>query len=140
MTENLRTRVLVVDDEQPVLKCTKEVLVRAGFDVDAVASGSAAVRLLDDKQFDCVVSDIIMPGMSGIDLLRVIRSQDLDVPVVLITGAPTQQSAAQAVEHGAFKYVMKPLEPPTLTRLVAKAARLGRMARFKRESLEVIGE
>lgn len=140
MTENLRTQVLVVEDEEALLKVMKEVLRRAGFDVDAVASGEAAVRLLDQKRFDCVLSDIAMPGVSGLDLLRTVRARDLDVPVVLITGEPTQQTAAEAVDLGAFQYVMKPVEPPALARLVAKAGRLGRMARYKRESLEIVGE
>jgi EAL domain-containing protein (putative c-di-GMP-specific phosphodiesterase class I) len=132
--------VLLVDDEEVLLRAVQRVLTRAGFSVDAVSSGQAAVERLEHKVFDCIVSDINMPGMSGIDLLRAVRERDLDVPVVLLTGAPTVTTAARAVEYGAFQYLTKPVESADLAQLVAKATRLGRMARFKREALEVLGD
>ncbi|HEX7670598.1 MAG TPA: response regulator [Polyangiaceae bacterium] len=73
--------VLLVDDEEELLRGVQRVLARAGFSVDAVSSGQAAVERLGHKVFDCIVSDINMPGMSGIDLLRAVRERDLDVPV-----------------------------------------------------------
>lgn len=90
--------VLVVDDEEALVRGVQRVLARAGFSVDAVSNGQEAVALLEQKVFDCIVSDINMPGMSGIDLLRAVRERDLDVPVVLLTGAPTVTTAAHAVE------------------------------------------
>jgi EAL domain-containing protein (putative c-di-GMP-specific phosphodiesterase class I)/ActR/RegA family two-component response regulator len=132
--------VLVVDDEDALVRGVQRVLARAGFSVDAVSNGQEAVALLEQKVFDCIVSDINMPGMSGIDLLRAVRERDLDVPVVLLTGAPTVTTAAHAVEYGAFQYLMKPVESADLVQLVDKASRLGRMARFKREALQVVGD
>jgi EAL domain-containing protein (putative c-di-GMP-specific phosphodiesterase class I)/CheY-like chemotaxis protein len=141
MTENFKSgNVLVVDDEEPLLRAVQRLLTHAGFKVDAASGGREAVELLEHRVFDCIVSDINMPGMSGIDLLRAVRGRDLDVPVVLLTGAPSLATAAEAVEYGAFQYLMKPVEGTTLVQMVAKATRLGRMARFKREALEVLGD
>jgi EAL domain-containing protein (putative c-di-GMP-specific phosphodiesterase class I)/ActR/RegA family two-component response regulator len=131
--------VLVVDDDYSLLKGIERVLGRAGFRVAVASNGPSAIELLEHGTFDCVVSDINMPGMSGTELLRAVRERDPDVPVLLLTGAPTLQTATHAVEYGAFTYLMKPIEPARLTGLVAKATQLGRMARFKRESLEALG-
>jgi EAL domain-containing protein (putative c-di-GMP-specific phosphodiesterase class I) len=80
-----------------------------------------------------------MPGMSGLELLRTIREYDADLPVVLVTGLPAVESAAQAVEYGAFKYIMKPVEPDALRSTVRRAVRLYRLARTKREALALLG-
>src|SRR5215471_17574552 len=80
-------RVLVVDDEPLLLRAFDRVLSRAGYEVVTAADGQAASRLVIDSEFDAIVSDIAMPGMNGIQLLRAAREHDLDVPVLLITGA-----------------------------------------------------
>jgi EAL domain-containing protein (putative c-di-GMP-specific phosphodiesterase class I)/ActR/RegA family two-component response regulator len=132
--------VLLVDDEYPLLRAVERLLGQAGFRVHPASSGQEALELLERMGFDCIVSDINMPGMSGIDLLRAVRERDLDVPVVLLTGAPTLATAAEAVEYGAFQYLMKPVASHSLVQLVGKATRLGRMARFKRQALEELGD
>ena len=80
-----------------------------------------------------------MPGMDGFALLRAVRARDLDVPVILITGAPTDTTASDAVAYGALRCLTKPVEPSVLARQVVKATRLGRLARVKREALEALG-
>jgi len=127
-----------VDDEPQVLRVVTRVLDGLGFHVTAVDAATSAVSLLEKDTFDAVLTDVVMPGMSGIELLRTIRERDLDVPVVIMTGGPDVQSAAQAVGYGAFGYIAKPFDPAELRKLVQRAAGLGGIARAKRESIRAL--
>jgi EAL domain-containing protein (putative c-di-GMP-specific phosphodiesterase class I)/CheY-like chemotaxis protein len=132
-------RVLVVDDQQQVLFVFARSLQRAGFEVSTAEDGFQAEELLSSAQFDVILSDIDMPGLNGIQLLRAIRSLDLDVPVILATGQPDLETAMKAIEYGAFRYLVKPVEPKELVRVVTHAARLGRLARIKRHAVALAG-
>jgi EAL domain-containing protein (putative c-di-GMP-specific phosphodiesterase class I) len=94
---------------------------------------------VEGHHYEVVLSDIDMPGMTGLELLREIRGRDLDVPVLLITGHPRVDTAVEALEHGALRYLQKPLRERDLLTAVENAARLHRMARLKREALAAIG-
>lgn len=131
--------VMVVDDQPDVARTFARILSRAGFVVETFLDGRSAVRRLDTATFDAVVSDIGMPGLDGIALLREIRKSDLDVPVVLVTGAPSMSSAIAAVEHGALRYLSKPITSETLRETVAHAVMLGRVGRVRRQLLEATG-
>jgi EAL domain-containing protein (putative c-di-GMP-specific phosphodiesterase class I) len=80
-----------------------------------------------------------MPSMTGIEFLKAVRAHDLDVPVILMTGEPTVESAMRAVEYGAFRYLAKPVLPEQLWEIVVHAGRLHKLARLKREALELPG-
>src|ERR1041384_946749 len=127
--------VLLVDDEPQLTRALARHLVAAGYEVETAHDGAEAVARFKERFFDVVISDISMPGMSGLDLLRAIREKDLDVPVIIMTGAPAVQSAIEAIEHGALRYLIKPVESATLERLVDRAVRLHQMARVRREAL-----
>jgi EAL domain-containing protein (putative c-di-GMP-specific phosphodiesterase class I) len=90
-------------------------------------------------EYDAMVSDVRMPGMSGLKLLRTVREHDLDLPVILVTGNPDLASATEAVEYGAFQYLIKPVESDRLDEVIERAATVGRMARVKREYVEEFG-
>src|SRR5580698_9273397 len=107
-------RVLLVDDEAALLHATGRQLRLAGYDVTECDSGGRAVDLLEGGDFDVVVSDIDMPGLSGIALLKVLAERRNPVPVILMTGDPSLHTAMSAVEHGAFKYLIKPVAWPEL--------------------------
>jgi EAL domain-containing protein (putative c-di-GMP-specific phosphodiesterase class I)/CheY-like chemotaxis protein len=134
------TKVLLVDDDDAVRNVLRRVLERRGYRVFACSSGSAALeQLAAGNDFDAMVSDVRMPGMSGLKLLRAVREHDLDLPVILVTGNPDLVSATEAVEYGAFKYLIKPVESDHLDEAVERAAAVGRMARVKREYVEEYG-
>src|SRR5450432_1004523 len=133
------TRVLVVDDDTAVLAVTRKILERAGHSVVTCGSGPDALAVLAHEAFDVMVSDIQMPGISGLNLLRSVREHDLDLPVVLVTGNPGVTTAVDAVEYGAFRYLIKPVPRDELTAVVARAANIGHMARSKREYVEEFG-
>jgi DNA-binding NtrC family response regulator len=109
-TQQSGMRVLVVDDEEAVLRVHAQALAKSGYQVETAGDGNAAVRVLGQISFDVILSDIDMPGMDGIDLLERVRTRDLDVPVVLITGNPSAETATRAVKHGALRYLVKPVE------------------------------
>jgi EAL domain-containing protein (putative c-di-GMP-specific phosphodiesterase class I)/ActR/RegA family two-component response regulator len=131
--------LLVVDDDDAVLKVTRRSLERRGFRVVACNSGEEALLLLGQTAFDCMISDVQMPGINGLRLLRAVRDRDLDIPVILMTGSPEVASAAAAVEYGAHQYLIKPVGNERLTRIVERAVSTGRMARLKREFAEQCG-
>jgi EAL domain-containing protein (putative c-di-GMP-specific phosphodiesterase class I) len=132
-------RVLVVDDDPAIGRMISRVLEGAGYEVTAVDGGSAAVDAITRSQFDVVLSDIQMPAMSGVELLSVIRAYDLDVPVILMTGEPTVETAIEAVSLGAIQYLQKPTLNETLLKSVEQACRLHKIAQMKRDALKLVG-
>jgi len=128
-------RVLVIDDEPAVLKVLGLVLQRRGFVVDTMASAKDALKMIPRQKYHAILSDIIMPEMTGVEFLRELRRHDLDVPVILMTAGPTLDSAIDAIEYGAQQYLLKPVEPDALVTAVGRAAALGELARAKREAL-----
>ena len=132
-------RILVVDDEADLLDLLAENLRRAGYAVDTAADGGAAKEALAKNRYDVVLSDIVMPGMNGLELLRRVREQDFDLPVLLMTGSPGLDTAVQALEEGALKYLVKPVHDDELRQAVERAVHLGRIARLKREALIHLG-
>jgi EAL domain-containing protein (putative c-di-GMP-specific phosphodiesterase class I) len=132
-----RGEVLVVDDDVPTARGFGRVLSAAGFNVTLANDGAEAVAAAQKTSFDAILSDIAMPGMNGIELLKAVREHDLDVPVILITGGPAIESAVAAMEYGALLYLIKPIEAQPLEEAVTKAVRLRQLARIKREALEL---
>jgi EAL domain-containing protein (putative c-di-GMP-specific phosphodiesterase class I)/CheY-like chemotaxis protein len=133
-------RILVVDDERLLLDTMARVLREAGYETRTASNGREAVVLLDAQSFDAIVSDIKMPEMDGIQLLRAVRERDSDVPVVLMTAAPDLATAIEAVTFGALQYLQKPFDLDELKKVVARAVQLCRMARLKKEALLLVGE
>ncbi len=132
-------RVLLVDDDAQVLRAYARVLDVAGYTVRTASGGRAAADVLETESFDVIVSDIRMPDMDGMELLRRIREHDLDVPVVIMTGAPAVETAAEAIQYGAFRYLLKPVPPKQLDQILESAVRMHRMARLRREVLVEMG-
>jgi EAL domain-containing protein (putative c-di-GMP-specific phosphodiesterase class I)/CheY-like chemotaxis protein len=132
-------RLLLVDDDAAVVRAYKGLCERQGATVETAASGRLAIERMQTGSFDVVVSDISMPEMSGLEFLRRVRLYDLDVPVILMTGAPNLESAVRAVEYGAFRYLGKPVESAELLQVVRRAARLHKLAKLKRQALSLSG-
>jgi EAL domain-containing protein (putative c-di-GMP-specific phosphodiesterase class I) len=132
-----RGLVLLVDDEQSIARAYARTLGAAGFAVEIAFDGKAAAAAARERNFDVIVSDIAMPEMNGLELLRAVREHDLDVPFILMTGGPAVESAVRAVEYGALRYLIKPVSTAELEEVVTRAVRLHQMARIKREALEM---
>ena len=105
-----KTRVLVVDDEEDAREMLAAILTQAGFDVDDAADGFAALSKVSHYRPDVVVTDLRMPGMTGVDLLQRIRRIHGDVPVILATGLETWDLCTAAEAYGAVTCLIKPVE------------------------------
>jgi EAL domain-containing protein (putative c-di-GMP-specific phosphodiesterase class I) len=130
-----RGQVLLVDDEHAIARAYARTLGAAGFTVETANDGISAAAAALARRFDVIVSDITMPGMNGLELLRVVREHDLDIPFVLMTGGPAIDSAVRAMEYGALRYLIKPVSPAELEEVVVRAIRLHQLATLKGEAL-----
>jgi putative two-component system response regulator len=129
-------RILLIDDEAVIRDLIAEILVDGGHDVTTCESAEEALARLDDAAIELVVSDIIMPGLSGLELLSAVRERRPSLPVVLVTGAGTHATLTEALAGGADGLVMKPFTHAELQRTVATTLdRAGRAERELRERL-----
>ncbi|MGH7444216.1 MAG: sigma-54-dependent transcriptional regulator, partial [Longimicrobiales bacterium] len=118
----MRPRVMVVDDERGILD-TVEILLRGeNFEPVALQSGREAIARLAEVAPDIVLTDIRMPGVTGLDVLQAVRAHDPEIPVILMTAQASLQSAMQAVNEGAFYYLQKPFSNTELVALCRRAA------------------
>jgi EAL domain-containing protein (putative c-di-GMP-specific phosphodiesterase class I) len=113
--------ILLVEDDPLVARAYRRVLAGRGYQVTAVRSGAEAARALLTGGFAAVLSDIDLPEMNGIALLHTLRACDVQIPVVLVTGAPSVDTAAAAVELGASQYLCKPVDGAELVRAIDRA-------------------
>jgi two-component system, NtrC family, response regulator HydG len=114
-------RMLIVEDE-PVLRLTfTEFLKEEGYDAIAAEDYDGALNLIDEEDFDVVITDIILEGKTGVDLLRTIRDQGQRCQVVMITGEPNVETASEALRLGAFDYLPKPVTKLALVRVARMA-------------------
>lgn len=116
-------RVLLVDDDPVVLRSLARLLRSEGYEVIAASSGVDALRIFAEGGCDAVVSDISMPEMNGIEITRRIHDIDENAPIILVTGEPTIETAVQAMERGAMRYLLKPVAAEDLREAVKKAVR-----------------
>ena len=113
-------KILVVDDERSILVLLKEALGQWGYQVTTAASAAEALGILKSELFDALITDIRMPDMSGLELLREVKKQDESIEVVMMTGYPTIASAVQALKEGAYDYLSKPLILDELRHLMSR--------------------
>jgi len=129
--------VLVVDDEEALGRVLARRLRQDGHTVVQVHRGAAALTTLDETDVDVVVSDIMMPDMDGVELLRRVHERAAGLPMILMTGAPQLDSALKAIEYGAFAYLLKPFELSKLSALVTRAIRERRSVQHQAHDSEV---
>jgi EAL domain-containing protein (putative c-di-GMP-specific phosphodiesterase class I) len=134
-----RPSILIVDDDLMLSRVLERVLLSAGYDVVTMNDPVDAAALIERTSFDAIVSDISMPRLSGLELLRLARAHDLDVPVLLVTATPAVETAIEAIEYGAFQYLTKPVDPQQFRRAVERAVKLHGIALMKREALAFLG-
>jgi EAL domain-containing protein (putative c-di-GMP-specific phosphodiesterase class I) len=128
-----------VDDVPEILEVVSQLLADSGHTIVTAPNGARALQELRGSSFDLVLTDIEMPDATGVDILRAVRERDLDTPVVLMTGNPTFETAVQALELGALRYLSKPVEAGLLLDVVNQGLRLRRMAQLRRQALAEVG-
>jgi EAL domain-containing protein (putative c-di-GMP-specific phosphodiesterase class I) len=129
-------RVLVVDDDASIQRACSRVLGAEGWDVTIAADGLAGIAAFKGapQPFDCVLSDVNMPGVDGFGLVAAVRELDDDLPVLLMTGDPSLDGAVKALEFGAVSYISKPFVQESLASAVARAARRHGVTRMRRRA------
>ena len=127
--------VLLLDDEPIVGKRLKPALAKIGCNVEVFEEPAVALKRLDEKNFDVVVTDIRMDDIDGIQVLEHVREKSQRTKVIMITGYAMMALAREAMEKGAFDFIAKPFQPDDLRRVIAKAAKeLGSSINFEVES------
>ena len=132
-------RVLIVDDDAHVRAMLVRALRHTGIEVAEADSVRGALDQLEPMAFDAVISDVHMPDGTGLDLLSELRRRQPDLPVILMSGQPDFESAAMAIQFGAFRYLTKPVDRAELARVAQQAARAQAFARLRREALAATG-
>ena len=110
----MKGRILVVDDEKDFRDFITETLSETGLEVNQAASGAEALEFLTKTQVTAVLADLVMPEMTGLELLKAIRKRWPLIKVVILTGYGTVQNAVEAMKLGAFSFVLKPLDVDAL--------------------------
>jgi DNA-binding NtrC family response regulator len=120
MTDPKR-RILVVDDERSVAQGIALALTSDEYEVETVMSGEDALIRTAAARYDLIVCDLMMPGLSGLDLLKSLREYRPNTPVLMITGYPTHRTAEESLKMGACAYITKPFTPADIRKAVGKA-------------------
>jgi DNA-binding NtrC family response regulator len=115
--------VLVVDDDPDVLEYLQDFLKGEGFEVTTLADPSQVVERIRDEVFHLVVLDLMMPKVSGMDLLAQIRAVDDDIAVIILTGYPSLDSATASIQHEVSAYIHKPFTPAEFRDVIARIAK-----------------
>ena len=121
---NMPERILIVEDEDTLCESLQRVFKREGYEADIADSAETAYRLLETKSYDLIITDIILPGISGIELIAKYKKKNPDQKVIIMTAYASLQTAVDALRVGACDFIAKPVMHDELKRMVKKA--LGR--------------
>jgi len=116
-------RLLIVEDEETLRESLKRVFSREGYDVEVTGDAESAVKMLDDRPFDLLITDIILPGMDGIELLRRCREQNPDQLIIVMTAFASIETALESLRGGAYDYIIKPIIHEEIKRIAKNALR-----------------
>lgn len=119
--------ILLIDDEEPVREALLLLLKNAGYRISGCGSGQAAHQLLASEQFDIVITDLFLPDVNGIDILKKVKALSPAIEVILITGHASAETAVRAMKEGAFDYITKPLNIEELRVIIEKAVEKQRL-------------
>jgi two-component system, NtrC family, nitrogen regulation response regulator NtrX len=144
MSQRGRLDVLLVDDDARIRGTLRGVLEDEGHAVVEAPDGPQAIAALEGKQFDAVLLDVNMPGLSGLETLTTIREMAPSTGVIMVSGEGTIATAVQALKRGAFDFIEKPVDPELLLRVLAQAAQLTELRRSSGaepgDGLDIIGQ
>ena len=114
-------KILVVDDELVVLKSCERILVPQGYEVTTVESPVDGLKVIDEGDYDLIITDIMMPEMDGLEFVRRVRQKNKEINIVMITGFPSQDSLKEALSLRIVDYLPKPFSPALLQEVVGKS-------------------
>jgi len=116
-----KPRILVVDDEKRIRDGCHMVLTQEGFDVAKAETGELGIKMIEEAHYDIILLDLMMPGLSGFDVLAHVKALHPDTVIIVITGYATVEYSIEAMKKGAFDFIPKPFSPDQLRVVVSKA-------------------
>lgn len=116
-----RKSILLVDDEELYLDALAMILIKEGYDISTACNGKKALQSVKKKQYDLVITDMIMPDITGIDVLKEVKSLYPEAKVIIITGFGAPESYLESMTLGAFEYLNKPINMPELKKAIKRA-------------------
>lgn len=126
-------RILVVDDESTICDSVKKILSRKGYSVENTLSANDAVEKMKTNKYDLVITDLMMPQVSGLELIEIVKKYYPEIDVLVITGYASIDTAVKATKLGALDYIPKPFTPDELTDRIHKAAELRKLRKAAKE-------
>lgn len=119
--KKLAANVLLIDDEEQFLEVLGDRLETRGLKVNTVTSGEDALTLIDDKNYDAIILDLAMPGIDGIETLKLLKEKNPDLEIIMLTGHATVQKGIEAMKLGAEDFLEKPVELSVLLERISEA-------------------
>lgn len=116
-------RLLIVEDEETLRESLKRVFLREGYEADVADSSETALKIMDDRLYDLIITDIILPGMNGIELIKKCKEQNSEQIVIIVTAYASLETAVEALRAGAYDYIVKPIIHEEIKRIVRNALR-----------------
>ena len=116
-----KSKILIVDDEVSMREFLEIMLSKEGYKVSSSGSGKEALKMLNDTIYDLIVSDVQMPGMNGIELLRNVKEVCPDTTVIMITAYASTESGVEAMKAGAYDYITKPFKVDEIKLIIKNA-------------------
>jgi DNA-binding NtrC family response regulator len=116
-----QSRILLIDDDVQSNNLLRTVLERCGYGVTSALSGEEALQLLAQNSFAVVITDLVLPGIDGLEILKYLQEHSSHTNVILITGNASAETAVEAMKNGAFDYITKPLNIDKLKLIIAKS-------------------
>ncbi|MBI5674586.1 MAG: response regulator [Nitrospirae bacterium] len=114
-------KILVIDDEAIVRMSCERALASEGCEVKTAESGNVGINMLENEPFNLILLDMKMPGMDGLEVLKIVKKRWAETKVIIVTGYSTDQTAAETLKLGACDFIEKPFTPDTLAASVAEA-------------------
>ncbi|MBI5640537.1 MAG: sigma-54-dependent Fis family transcriptional regulator [Nitrospirae bacterium] len=116
-------RLLIVEDEETLRESLKRVFLREGFEIDVANTAESALKIIEERSYELIITDIILPGINGIELLKKSRELSPDQTVIIITAYGSLETAVEALRAGAYDYIVKPIIHDEIIRIVRNALR-----------------
>jgi DNA-binding NtrC family response regulator len=136
-------RILVIDDEESIRDLLKDYLETRGYEVTTTGDGESGLTMLKEEKFDLYLLDLMMPGISGLDVLKAAREEKISIPSIVITAFASVQTAVEAMQSGAFDYITKPFDLKNVDIAIKRALDVSRLqeenVRLKKELKKKFG-
>jgi len=121
MSEDIKADILLVDDEEQFLKVLSQRLEGRGMKVDTSTTGEEALKKVEGKNFDAIILDLAMPGMSGLETLKRIRNENPDLQIIMLTGHGSIETGVEAIKEGAVDFLEKPANMDQILKKISEA-------------------